>query len=307
VVLEGCRGLDIPVERRYPVHKKSRREFLGGATAALLSVPGVLANPSNPGPASAGLEFPIVDYHVHLNATFRLENALALSQQQGFKFGILEHAGTRENIYPAILTNDTELGKWIDKLDGKPVYKGVQAEWTDWMKCFSRQMVARLDYVLSDALTIPDRNGNRTKMWSASFDPGDPNEFMDRYVKWNVEVIEKEPLDILAHPTWLPAALEKDYDALWTAERIKPIIAALKRTGTAVEIDSAFNLPRMPFLRQAKDAKLKFSFGSNSGTGPARGMDFCIGTAKALGLTRRDMFVPARNGRKPFEARKLII
>ena len=53
---------------------------------------------------------------------------------------------------------------------------------------------------------------------------------MSRYVKWNVQVIETEPLDIFAHPTWLPAPLDKDFDALWTEARMKPIIAALKRS-----------------------------------------------------------------------------
>ena len=170
---------------------------------------------------------------------------------------------------------------------------------------FSKAAVAELDYVLSDAMTMPGRSGQRSKMWQPGFDPGDPQEFMDRYVKWNVEVIEKEPLDIFSHPTWLPAPLDKNYDTLWTHERMKPIIDALKRTGTAVEIDSAYDIPGLPFLHMAKDAKLKFSFGSNSGSGPVRAMDFCIGRARTLGLTARDMFVPAARGRKPVERRRI--
>jgi histidinol phosphatase-like PHP family hydrolase len=281
------------------MHKNSRREFLGGA-AALFSASRVFS-------AETGVDFPLVDYHVHLNPRFSLEDAVALSKKLGVKFGIAEHAGAKENNYRGILTNDEELRGWIAKLDGKPVYKGVQAEWLDWPKCFSKDVVAQLDYVLSDAMTIPDSNGQRVKMWQSGFDPGDPREFMDRYVKWNVEVIEKEPLDIFAHPTWLPPPIDKDYDTLWTPERMKPIIAALRRTGTAVEIDSAYKIPHMPFLHLAKDARLKFSFGSNTGTTSGRGMDFCVETAKALGLTKADMFVPARHGRKPIERRKIAV
>ena len=128
---------------------------------------------------------------------------------------------------------------------------------------------------------------------------------MDRYVKWNVEVIEKEPLDIFAHPTWLPAPLDKNHDTLWTERRMAAIIAALKRTGTAVEIDSAYKIPHIPFLKMAQEAKLKFSFGSNTGTGPVRAIDFCVETAKTLGLTARDMFVPAPRARKPVNRRAL--
>jgi hypothetical protein len=54
----------------------------------------------------------------------------------------------------------------------------------------------------------------------------------------------------------------------------------------------------------AKDAKLKFSFGSNSGAGAVRTIDFCVETAKGLGLRREDMFVPAPRARKPILRRR---
>ncbi len=275
----------------------SRREFFGAAAAALLSTAADAAEYE--------LDFPLADYHVHLTPKFTLEDAIALSKQRGVKFGILEHAGTKENLYPAILSSDRDLERWLAKLDGKPVYKGVQAEWIDWMTSFSRDVVAQLDFVLSDAMTMPDRDGHRTKMWLAGFDPGDPREFMDRYVKWNVEVIEREPLDIFSHPTWLPAPLQESYDQLWTPERMKPIIDALKRTGTALEMDSSYNLPRRPFLDMAREARLKFSFGSNMGSKPVESVDFCIAAAKALRLTKDDMFVPAPRGRKPIQRRQI--
>ena len=112
------------------------------------------------------LGFPLVDYHVHLNPAFSLEDAVALSQRLGIKFGIAEHAGGKENQYRAILTNDAELQQWIASLDGKPVYKGAQAEWLDWPKHFSKSVFSQLDYVLSDAMTIRGPNGERMKMWA---------------------------------------------------------------------------------------------------------------------------------------------
>ncbi len=273
----------------------SRRDFLGAAAAALFSSNAVSAEPA----------FPLVDYHVHLNRRFTLDAALAMGKERGVKLGILEHAGGKENRYSAIMTNDEDLRKWIAQLEGKPVYKGAQAEWLDWMKCFSKEAVSQLDYVLSDAMTMPGRNGERVMMWVRGFDPGDAREFMDRYVKWNVEVIETEPLDIFAHPTWLPAPLDQQYDKLWTPERMKPIVRALARTGTAVEIDSDFKVPRLPFMQMAKDAKLKFAFGSNTGSGRVPGLDFCLEMVKALGLKKADMFVPAPRARKPIMRRKI--
>lgn len=278
---------------------QSRRRFLGILSAA---VPAAGRAAEDLSPATG---FPLADFHVHLNPSFSLADAVALSAKTHVKFGILEHAGIKENRYPAILTNDRELEQWIAKLDGQPVYKGVQAEWIDWMGCFSKRALGQLDYILSDAMTIPGPGGRRDKMWQPGYDPGAAGDFMDRYVRWNVEVIEKEPLDIFSHPTWLPAPLDQRYDELWTEERMKPIIQALRRTDTAVEIDSAFRIPGVAFLRMAKDARLKFSFGSNSGSGPARAIDFCVERAKQLNLQAADMFVPVRGNRKPFARRKL--
>jgi histidinol phosphatase-like PHP family hydrolase len=87
---------------------------------------------------------------------------------------------------------------------------------------------------------------------------------------------------------------------------MKPIIAALKRTGTAVEIDSAYKIPAMPFLKMAKDARLKFSFGSNTGTTSSGGIDFCVQTAQALGLHATDLFTPVSRQQKPIYRRKIV-
>ena len=74
---------------------------------------------------------------------------------------------------------------------------------------------------------------------------------------------------------------------------------------TAVEIDSAYKIPHMPFLRMAKAAGLRFSFGSNTGSGPERAIDFCVETAKQLGLRPSDLFIPAPRARKPIMRRKM--
>jgi histidinol phosphatase-like PHP family hydrolase len=235
-----------------------------------------------------------------------LDDAVAASQQRGVKYGIVEHAGAKENDYPTVLSNDAELQAWIAKLAGKPVFKGVQAEWIVWMPCFSKDVFAQLDYVLTDTMTVRDAAGKRTKAWLRGYDPGnDAQAFMKVCVDWNVEILEREPLDIFAHPTWIPGKFNADYDSLWTPERMKTVIDAMKRTGTACEIDCGMRLPRMPFLKMAKEEGVKFSFGSNSGGRAPADLGFCLETAKTLGLTAKDMFVPAARDRKPILRRKL--
>jgi hypothetical protein len=273
----------------------TRREF----TAALA------------GSAAAAEEFPLVDYHVHLDEQITLEKALEISQRRGVRFGIVEHAGKPELGYRGMLSTDGDLRGWLDKLAGKPVYRGIQAEGLDWIECFSPALVAELDYVLQDALTVPQRVFRGTggdepliKLWTpAAKTLEDPQGFMDRYVDFHVELMRRAPIDILANPTFLPAAIAKDHAVLWTQERMEKIIEAALRYGVAVEINSRYRLPTETFLRIARKAGVKFSFGSNI-HGPDVGrLDYCVEMARQLGLTRRDLFAPAPPGQKPIQRR----
>lgn len=239
---------------------------------------------------------PRVDLHVHLdNST--LEAALGLSREHNVKFGIVEHAGTKENVYPTVLGNDTELSAYLDKLEGQPVFKGVQAEWIDWMGCFSKKVLARLDFVLSDAMTMPGKDGRRMKLWEqGAVELGDAQSFMDRYVDWHVKVLEIEPMDILANVSWLPDAFKADYDTLWTEPRIRKVVEAAVKHDTAIEIGGGMKLPSLPFLQIAKASGAKFSFGTN-GRYPNMGkIDYCLEMAQAIGLTPADIYLPSPKG-----------
>lgn len=171
------------------------------------------------------------------------------------------------------------------------------------MACFSKELVAQLDYVLTDALTFPDKNGQRIRLWTAGVHFEDKQDFMDRYVAFHVEIMAKEPIDILANPTLLPVSMQEGHDALWTPERMQTIIAAAAQYGVAMEINSRFRLPRMPFLKRAKEVGVKFSFGSNTpGVGVGQ-IDYCLEMARELGLKSEHMFAPAPAGKKPIEVR----
>lgn len=263
------------------------------------------------GAAFAQDDLPLVDYHVHLDERVTLEKALEISRQRGVRFGIVEHAGKPELGYRGMLSRDEDLRRWLEMLAGRPVYRGVQAEGLDWMECFSPALVAELDYVLQDALTVPQRvfrgeGGDEplVKLWTPEARTiEDPQGFMERYVDFHVELMRRAPIDILANPTFLPAAIEKDYEALWTRERMEKIVEAAARFGVAIEINSRYRIPKEPFLKIARKAGVKFSFGSNI-HGPDVGrLDYCIEAARRLGLTRRDLFTPAPRGQKPIQRR----
>ena len=275
----------------------SRREFLGGTITAATALT-VAAEP---------LDFPIVDLHAHLDNS-SIEQVLPLARERHVRFGIVEHAGTKENQYPVVLSTDEELSTYLKRLEGKGVYRGVQAEWTDWMSCFSPEVLARLDYVLTDAMTFPGPNGRRVKLWEPAaqglVDMSNHERFMDRFVDWHVEIMATEPFDILANASWLPDPLIHQYETLWTERRIQKVLDAALKFGIAIEISSSYELPKLGFLRLARSAGVKFSFGSN-GRYPNMGkLDYSLSMAKALGLRASDVLTPGAQGQKAVQRRK---
>ena len=278
----------------------SRRQFLAAATATTL-LPHILHAAEESAPP-----FPLVDCHVHLdNST--IDKVVDLSKERRVKFGIVEHAGTKENKYPVVLSNDEELNRYLAMLEGKPVFKGIQTEWNDWMGCFSRGALAQLDYVLTDTMTFPGKNGQRVKLWESGVeervDMADKQKWMDRYVDWHLAIISKQPIDILANTSWLPAPLAKDYEAYWTPERVQRVVEAAVKHGVALEISASYRLPKLAFLRLAKAGGVKFSFGSN-GRYPNMGkLDHSLAMATELGLKPGDLFTPALDGQKAVQRR----
>ena len=284
----------------------SRRRVLRSALAgcpAILS--GVLSAAEVPA-SQPQLDFPLVDFHVHLDKS-SIEQVLPLSRERRVTFGIVEHAGTRENDYPVVLSNDDELRAYMKKLDGKGVYKGVQAEYSDWSGCFSRSALAELDYVLTDTMTFPGKDGRRVKLWEPNVEQrvemSDREAFMDRFVDWHLRLMSAAPLDILANASWLPAPLAGEYDRFWTEPRIRKVAHAAAKHNVAIEISSSFKLPTLRFLRVAKDAGAKFSLGSN-GRYPNMGLlDYSVDMARRLGLKRCDMFSPTARSRQKAQTR----
>jgi histidinol phosphatase-like PHP family hydrolase len=279
----------------------TRRTFLAAATAVGAAAVAGRAL------AEDAADLPRVDLHVHLdNST--IDKVAALGRERGVKFGIVEHAGTKENIYPVVLSNDDELRRYLKMLEGKGVWRGVQTEWNDWMKCFSREALAELDYVLTDAMTFPGKDGRRVKLWDsdveARVEMSDKQSFMDRLVDWNVAILSQQPIDILANVSWLPAPLAPQYDALWTEARVRKVVAAAVKYKVALEISASYKLPSQKFCEIAKAAGVKFSFGSN-GRYPNMGkLDHSLAMAKTLGLTKADLFTPAAPGKRAVNWRK---
>ncbi len=269
----------------------NRREALALCAGAGLSQ---FAGAADQIPMRDGI--PSVDYHVHVGDELSVGRAIQVSRQRGEKFGLLQHAGEKRGGYAVY--DDDSLNAWIRSLEGKPVFKAIEAETTNWPSLFSKTAIAKLDYIQADALGLPDKSGAPMQIWKRDFQPANPQEFMDRYVDFILQRIS-EPIDIFVVPTFLPDSLLPDYDRLWTAPRARAIIDAALANKVALEIDCHFRVPHLRFLEMARDAGVMFAFGSNYQTPESAGdISYCIEVYKRLGLTPRQFFRPSGAGRR---------
>ncbi len=267
-----------------------RREFARTIAAA---GPGVVLLPRRT-QAAGGL--PAVDLHAHPADDVPLDEQVRHARQRGVKLGILEHAGLPKYDYRHLISTDEDLRRWIAKLAPYPVYKGIQAEGLEWSSCFSRHVIAQLDYVLSDALTLPEKGGGFTKIWLPGLRIPDKQAWMDRYTDFHEEVMSHGPIDILANPLFLPEIIRAEFDSLWTERRMGRIIQAAVRHNVAIELNSRYELPGEKFLRMAKDAGAKFSFGSNRHGREVGTISYCLEMARKLELTPERIFTPGPRG-----------
>ncbi|MBI4909020.1 MAG: DUF1080 domain-containing protein [Acidobacteria bacterium] len=233
---------------------------------------------------------PMVDYHVHLKSGFTLEQALAKSRRDGIQYGLAVNCGKG---FP--VQDDASARAFLESIKGQPVFIAMQAEGREWTSMFSRGTVALFDYVFTDSMTWTDNNGRRMRLWIPD-EVGtisDEQAFMDLLVERTVGILNREPIDIYVNPTFIPASISARYDALWTETRMQKVVEAAARNGVAIELNDRYKLPGAAFVRMAKAAKCKFSFGTNNGSAADLGRsEYGLRMLEECKLTWQDFFVP---------------
>jgi hypothetical protein len=239
--------------------------------------------------------FPLVDYHVHLKGGLTLDEVVNNSQKLGINYGIAPNCGLH---FP--VTNDSSALAYLEDVEESPLFKGMQAEGREWVKLFSPEAIRQFDYVFTDAMTFTDSKGRRNRIWMPEeVWVEDEQQFMEQLVGKIEAIFSQEPVDIYVNPTVLPDVLADDYDALWTKERKQRVINVLAENDIALEINARYKLPKPDMLKMAKEAGVKFSFGTNN-TGRELGrLEYCLEMIEACGLTPDDMFEITPDDQKP--------
>jgi histidinol phosphatase-like PHP family hydrolase len=250
----------------------------------------------------SGGNTPLVDFHTHLKGSLPLASALANSRRTGIFYGIPVNCGLGNQI-----TNDAGAEAFLKTMAGQPAFAGMQAEGREWVKMFSKDTVAKFDYVITDSMTFTDDNGRRMRLWIKQEVPEikDKQAFMDMLVSRIVGILNNEPIDIYVNPTFLPDQIAAEYEQLWTPERMQKVIDAAKKNDVAIEINNRYKLPSVAFLKAARAAGVKFSCGTNN-EGAELGRDeYCLQMMRECGLRPTDFFLPKPDGQKPVQKRGL--
>jgi histidinol phosphatase-like PHP family hydrolase len=152
-----------------------------------------------------------------------------------------------------------------------------------------------------DALTLPNPDGSYLAIWQIDTMVDDEGAFMTRYMHFIEQVLTTEPIDIFGWPTFLPVPIAREYSRLWTDRRIHRIIemCANPPKGSqakkiAIEINEVAHVPDEKFIQRAKQAGLKFTFGTDSRNLHAAHFYYCYRMAQRCGLSDGDMFAVKR-------------
>ena len=235
-------------------------------------------------------DFPLMDLHVHLSRSLTIENLMELSKANNMLFGVVENPGG--NVH-----DDETLRAYIEMLRPYPVYIGLQPMIPGWTESFSPEAIAELDYVLMDPQTVPygNRFDETLRIWNFDTYVDDTEFFMEAYMNRYLEVINNnEPLTTLGWPLFLPVCIARDYYKLWTKERMKTIIDAVKNRKLNIEINDLAHTPHEEFILMAKKEGIKFTFGSDTRDNKAGRLSYCKEIAKKCKLTREDFYIPDR-------------
>ena len=243
--------------------------------------------------------YPLVDFHTHLKGGLTVEQVVQHMLKTGLNHGIAANCGLG---FP--ITDDAGIDAFLKTLAGQPVFVGMQAEGREWPKLFSPAAVARFDYVFTDSMTIFDHHGKRTRLWiKEEVEIPDKQAFMEHLVDTAVKILREEPVDIYVNPTFLPDIIAKEYDTLWTAQRMQRVVDAARDGGVAIELNSRLRLPGLAFVKLAKQAGLKFTLGiNNTDTDATLGRaEYGLEMIRECGLTAQDFWLPKPDGHKPVQ------
>lgn len=238
--------------------------------------------------------FPLIDLHIHIKGDLSIDKAIHKSRADHIQYGIAVNCGKG---FP--VQTDRQIDSFLLEMKKYPqFFIGMQAEGREWVKMFSKEAIARFDYVFTDAMTFTDDKGRRNRIWIREETwIDDEQKFMENLVKTIVRIVSTEPINIYVNPTFLPEQMAGRYNTFWTDKRMNVVIDALKKSNVAVEINNRYKIPSEAFIKKAKEAGVKFTIGTNNADSNFGRAEYALEMIKKCGLKESDFYRPVKKNR----------
>lgn len=153
--------------------------------------------------------------------------------------------------------------------------------------------LAELDYLVGGVHAVVV-GGRKYFFWGMEL-PRDADAFVDAYMEAMVEALTKGPLDVLAHPTYLPAPLSQRYDQIWDEKRCGELWAAAAAHGVAVEISGRWLVPGARQIELAAEMGVDFAIGSDAHRADELfAVEYPLRMIEQLRIPESRIFVPER-------------
>ena len=243
------------------------------------------------------------DLHAHTtmsDGSLTLEEVVALAAERRVRIGIADHVSGRTP--RAMVATREELDRYLSALDAAPVLRSAELCWCDSFSSeIVQELIERTDYLIGSNHGFPLPDGQMMSPWSSTLPigwSGRSAEVMESMVVNLCDLVREMPIDIVAHPTFMPQALlelEGDVLAWWTEDREDRFIAATVAAGVAIEISNRYRLPHDRLLRKAREAGATFSLGSDGHHADqiAR-LEWSVEAARRAGIGDDQLFVAER-------------
>jgi histidinol phosphatase-like PHP family hydrolase len=256
--------------------------------------------------ASGGSLLGRQDLHVHTTMSdgyVPLEDLVRIAAERGVQIGVADHVSRRN--MKRFVSTEARVREYLDAVEAQDVFVSGEFCWCDnYYLELPDEVMRRFDYLVGSNHGFELPGGGMASPWWEQLPAewkGRPQKLMDVMVDALCEMVRTMPIQIAAHSTLTPPALyaiDADVDAWWTAEREDRYVEALAESGVALEISNRYRLPHDRLLRKALRAGVRFSLGSDGhGRDQVARLEWAAETARRVGVTDADLFVPQRRRR----------
>ena len=242
-------------------------------------------------------------YDLHAHSTFSdgrasVEYLIQKAQEGGYKTGISDHLFCDGN------NTVEDITHYLDCVCGIGIPVGGEANIGEEFVLPEKQL-QRFDYLIASVHAVfPPEGAFRINRYFAmrsgfcdswpGYDRARAEEFLELAYRQMAAHFARYRTEILGHACVMPFYDDLPYDSQTVVDWEKSVISLCKKYDIALEISSMWCEPYERMLRAAKDAGLKFSFGSDCHKIEQVGnLKYSLEMAKKLRLTQQDLFIPS--------------